>query len=436
MSRYLLLVSLIASLFLVACGNAEGETPESSLTETPESGTPEAVETDQADGSPTPGGAILPPGNVTLTIWTVEEFAPADEDPGGRNLLGQLLAFDRSHPDLSIEVLVKRPDGPGSIMDYLQTAPAVAPDVLPDITILSSQNLPLAVDEGVIQALDGLISPEIVGALFPAAGDLARVEDDALMGLPFMLDFEHTVYNSAILTSTAPITWGAVLESGGPYLFPAAQEAPADTALIHYLAAGGALYDEEGNPRFEIDPLTEVFRFYQLANSERVIPAAMLNTRSLAESWEAYQDGGTLIAHTNAALYLAGRDDLLNTAVAPIPGPEEAAPSLATAWHWVILSPDPTRRTLAAELLDWLMAADNLGVWSYSSRWLPASADALAIWPTDDAYVQFAQEQLRLAIAHPGEVYNQVMQPKLAEAVRDVLLGNSSPAEAAAETTN
>jgi ABC-type glycerol-3-phosphate transport system substrate-binding protein len=419
---------------MVACGDEEVETPESTLTGTPEGGTPEVIVTQQVDGSPTPGGAILPPGNVTLTIWTVEEFAPADEDAGGRNLQSQLLAYDRSHPDLTIEVLVKRPAGPGSIMDYLQTAPPVAPDVLPDITVLSSQNLPLAVDMGVVQALDDLISPGVVGALFPAAADLGRV-DDVLMGVPFMLDFEHTVYNSAILTSTAPVTWGAVLESGGPYLFPAAEDAPVDTALTHYLSAGGALYDDEGVPRFEIDPLTEVFRFYQLANSEKVIPAAMLNTHSLAESWKAYLEGSALIAHTSAALYLTGQDDLLNTAVAPIPGPEEAAPSLASAWHWVILSPDPTRRGLAAELLNWLMSAENLGVWSYSSRWLPASAGALAVWPTDDVYVRFVQEQLRLAVAHPGDAYNQVMQPKLAQAVRDVLLGNSSPAEAAAETT-
>ena len=76
----------------------------------------------------------------------------------------------------------------------------------------------------------------------------------------------------------------------------------------------------------------------------------------------------------------------------------------------------------------------NLGVWSYSSRWLPASADALEVWPTDDAYVQFAREQLHLAVAHPGDAYTRVVQSRLAQAVRDVLLGNSSPAAAAAAT--
>ena len=425
---------LIVSLSLVACGTEDPDTPAPLLTGTPEEGTPEATVTGQADGSPTPGGAILPPGNVTLTIWTIEEFAPADEDAGGRNLLGQLLAFDRSHPDLTVDVVVKRPDGAGGIMDYLHTAPEVAPDVLPDITVLSSQNLPRGVDEGVIQALDDLLSPETVAGLFPAAGDLGRV-DDVLMGLPFMLDFEHVVYNSGILTSTAPITWGAVLDSGGPYLFPAAEDAPVDTALTHYLAAGGALYDEDGTPRFEIDPLTEVFRFYQLANSQKVIPAAMLQTHSLAESWDAYLNGNALIAHTSATLYLSGRDDLLNTAVAPPPGPEEAAPPLAAGWVWAIVTPDPSRQGLAAELLDWLMSPEHLGVWSYSSRWLPASADALAVWPTDDAYVQFAHEQLHGALAHPGDAYNQVMQPKLTQAVRDVLLGNSSPAAAAAASS-
>jgi len=423
---------LVISLGLVACDAKPPDTPTPSLTITPGGPTLEPVLTSEVEEAPTPpGGAILPPGHVTLTVWTIEEFAPIDEDAGGRQLLNQLLAFGRSHPDVTVDVVIKRPSGAGGIMDYLHTAPPVAPDMLPDITLLDSQSLPRVAAEGLVQPLDGLLPPEMMESLFPAAGELGSV-DGALMGVPFMLDFEHLVYNTAILTGTGVITWEMILDSGGPYLFPAAEDAPADTALTHYLAAGGTLYDEDGAPRFEIDPLTDVFRFYQLANSQQVIPTTMLQTHSLAESWDAYLNGNALIAHVSAALYLSGRDELLNTAVAPIPGPERAAPPLTSGWHWVIITPDPSRQQLAAELLIWLMSAENLGVWSYASRWLPASAEALAVWPTSDEYVQFAQEQLLVAIPHPGDAYNQIVQPKLSQAVRDVLLGNSSPAAAAA----
>jgi ABC-type glycerol-3-phosphate transport system substrate-binding protein len=418
-------------LIMTGCGSRSTETPTPSLTGTPEAATPQVTPTDQIGEVVTPGGAILPPGAVTLTIWTIEEFAPADDDPGGRHLLSQILAFERNQPDATVEVVLKRLTGPGGIMDYFHTASQVAPEVLPDIAILDSQLLPQAVAEGVIQPLDDLLSPEVVASLFPAASELGRV-DGVLMSIPFMLDFEHLVYNTAILTETVPSTWDVILDSGGPYLFPAAEDAPIDAVLSHYLAAGGTLYDQAGGPRLEIDPLTEVFRFYQSANGQQVIPAAMLQTHSLAESWNAYLSGNALIAHVNAALFLADRADLLNTAVAPIPGPARAAPPLVSGWHWAIATPDASHQRLAAELLNWLMGPENLGVWSYADRWLPATTGALDIWPTDDQYVQFVRDQLQAAVPHPGEAYDQVVQPRLTQAVRDVLLGNSAPAAAAA----
>jgi ABC-type glycerol-3-phosphate transport system substrate-binding protein len=420
-------------LIMTGCGFKSPDTPTPSLAGTPATTTPQLTPTGQTAEVVTPGGAILPPGTVTLTIWTIQEFAPADDDPGGRHLLNQLLAFERSQPDATVDVVLKRLTGPGGIMDYFDTASLVAPDVLPDIAVLDSRLLPQAVAEGVIQPLDDLLSPETVASLFPAARELGLV-DGVLMGVPFMLDFEHVVYNTAILTDTVPSTWEVVLDSGGPYLFPAAEDAPMDAVLSHYLAAGGTLYDQAGDPRFEIDPLTEVFRFYQSANGQQVIPAAMLQTHSLAESWNAYLSGNALIAHVNAALFLAGRDDLLNTAVAPIPGPEQAAPPLVSGWHWVIATSDPSHQHLAAELINWLMEVENLGVWSYASRWLPASSGALDIWPTDDPYVQFVRDQVQVAVPHPGDLYDQVVQPRLSQAVRDVLLGNSSPAAAADAT--
>ncbi len=419
---------LVISMGLSGCDTTPSDTP--SPTETPDTATPQPTPTRDVGLTPTPGGAFLPPGPVTLTIWTTQEFAPTDEDAGGRLLLNQLLAFDRSHPDLTVEVIVKRPTGPGGIMDYLNTASEVAPSVLPDVTVLNSQMLRTAATFGVVQRLDDLLLPEMVEDLYPVAGQLGRV-DGYLLGIPFAVDFEHVVYNTGVLTDTSPTTWEAIIDSDGPYLFPAADGAPVDSTLIHYMAAGGTLYDEEANPRFEIDPLTEVFRFYQRADSGGIIPVAALHTDSLDASWDAYQNGNALIAHTSATRYLSGRAGLLKTAVSPVPGPDKAARSLVSAWHLVIITPDPSRQQLAAELLDWLMAPDNLGVWSYAGRWLPAADGAMAAWPTNDDYVRFAREQILSAIPCPGEEYYQVAQ-SLGLAVRDVLLGRSSPAAAAA----
>lgn len=382
--------------------------------------------------TPTPGSPLLPGGPITLTIWTTQEFSPSAQDAAG-SLLHQML-LDDSPPDVTVEVVVKRPTGPGGIMDYLQTAGQVAPSVLPDVTVLNSQMLREAAAEGMIQPMDGLVPAETLEGLFPAADELAKV-DGNLVGIPFRLDFQHLIYNTAVLTDTAPITWDEVVASGGPYLFPAAEDAPMEATLILYLAAGGTLFDQQGRPHLEADPLTQVFRFYQRADAKYIIAVAALGTSSLAESRDAYLSGNALIAHIDAADYLSNRDQLVNTAAAAVPGPEKAAAPLVSAWNWAIVTPDPSRQQLAAQLIDQLMSPDNLGPWSHAGQWLPASASALDFWPTRDQHVEFARRQLLAALPHPGQEYHDALQPCLAQAVRDIILGASSPAVAAASCT-
>ena len=445
MSRHhrllLVLCLLVLASLVAACKSEEAgeQTPAPTASPAATALTPSPA----APGlTPTPGGAIFATGPITLTVWTIQEFAPSDASAGGRLLLDQLLAFDRSHPDINLDVVVKRATGPGGIDDYLRIASQVAPTVLPDIAVMERSTMLEAAtlqradlnQAGLVYPLDDLLLPETIADLLPIARDMGTV-DGQLMGVPFMLDLEHIVYNSAILTETVPLDWQAILDSGGPYLFPAGVDAPVDSTLLHYLAAGGALYDSEGLPYLQLDPLTEVFRFYQRGDQDRVIPVAALQARSLNESWNAYRNGNVLISHVLASDYLSGREELLNSAVAPIPGPEGPGVTFASGWLYTLCNPDPTSQRLAAELLGWLLAGDNLGVWSYASQWLPSTESALAVWPVDDEYVEFVRKQLESSTVHPDVGYMLAVQARLSQAVREVLLGNASPAAAAAAGT-
>jgi ABC-type glycerol-3-phosphate transport system substrate-binding protein len=430
-----LLVGLALCVGLVGCQSQKTETrtpaasprPSPTLTLTTESGT----RTPATSLTVSPASPILPTGPITLTVWTTQEFAPSDEDAAGRLFLDQLLDFQRDHTDVKVEVVVKRLTGPGGIMDYLDTASAVAPAVLPDITILSSDVIPQASAEGVLQPLDGLLPEGTIEDLFPVGDKLGRI-GDALMAIPFTLDFQHLVYNTTILTATTPTTWDEVLYSGGPLLFPAGEEAPVDTVLDHYLAAGGTLAIEDGALTLAVDPLTEVLRFYQRAALDRVVPVAVLQLESLAGCLNAYRGGSALIAHVSSALYLPMRADLLNTAVAPVTGPRRPGSVMISGWHWAILTPDSARQQLAANFVAWLLEPDNVGGWSYSGHWLPASINGFARWPTDDEYISFARDQILLGIPRPAADVLESIQPLLRTAMREVLLGSKSPAAAAA----
>jgi ABC-type glycerol-3-phosphate transport system substrate-binding protein len=369
-----------------------------------------------------------------MTVWTTEGFAPSDEDTAGRLFLDQLLDFERDHADVQVEVVVKRLTGPGGILDYLETASPVAPAVLPDIAILSSEVLQQAYNEGDLQPLDDLLPEATIEDLYPVADRLGRM-DDALVAIPFTLGFQHLVYNTTILTATAPSTWDQILASGGPFIFPAGEQARVDTVLNHYLAAGGTLMVEGGDLALEVDPLTEVFRFYQRGANEQIIPPAVLQVETLGGCLAAYRGGSALIAHVSSALYLPMRDELLNTAVAPVTGPRQPGPTLISGWHWAILTPDSARQQLAADLVAWLLEPENLGSWSYAGHWLPASINAFSGWPTDDAYISFARDQILLGIPRPETNTLTAVEPALRTAVRDVLLGTRSPTAAAGSVT-
>jgi ABC-type glycerol-3-phosphate transport system substrate-binding protein len=448
MTRWLvrLTLFLVAVGVLIGCQDSDSataplSTPSGTLPPTLEDVSRTATAPDLSPLAPSTSSLTYATGPISLTVWITEEFEPSDNNPGGRQLRDQLQAFDQSRADLELDVVVKRATGPGSIVDYLYTAVPVAPKVLPDLATLSNQNLeeiaPLpapAGAESLLQPLDELIPPNVIGDLFPVGRALGTVGGQ-LLGIPFMLDLEHLVYNTAVLSDSVPHTWNRILASGGPYVFPAAEEARVDTPLLHYLAAGGRLTDDGGNPRLAIDPLTEVFRFYQRCAADRVIPVATVQTRSLAESFGRYENNNALIAHVNASTYLSERAGLFSTGVAPIPGPNRPGASFVTGWHWAVVTSDPVRRQMAVDLITWLAEADNLGIWSYAGSWLPATQSALLVWPEEDDYLPFAREQLLSGIRWPGDAYYQAVQARLAGAVRDVLLGNANPAEAASSAT-
>jgi ABC-type glycerol-3-phosphate transport system substrate-binding protein len=408
------LIGLVLCLGLVRCQAQKAETitpvdsprPSSTPTRTAAA----ATRTPTASLPVSPSSPILPTGPITLTVWTTQDFVPSDEGTAGRLLLDQLLEFQRDHADVTVEMVVKRLAGPGGIMDYLETAGAVAPTVLPDIAILSSEVLAQAHTHGALRPLDDLLPEATIQDLFPVADRLGRI-DDALMAIPFTLDFQHLVYNTTILTTTAPATWDEILSSGGPFLFPAGEEAPVDTVLNHYLAAGGTLAIDNGALVLEVDPLTEVFRFYQRGTNNQVIPAAALQLESFAGCLSAYRGGGALIAHVSSSLYLPMQAELLNTAVAAITGPRRSGPTLISGWHWAILTPDPARQQLAADLVAWLLEPDNLGSWSYAGHWLPASINAFSGWPTGDTYISFARDQILLGIPRPEAGALAAVQP-------------------------
>jgi ABC-type glycerol-3-phosphate transport system substrate-binding protein len=383
-----------------------------------------------------PVAEATPPGPsvITLTVWTTEAFSPTQVITSGQILAQQVVAFEESHSDVRIRFLLKKPYGKGGVLDSLMTTGVVVPDLLPDLVGIDVDELGVAVQAGLVQPLDDLIPPDLVGDLYPFAR-AAGTYDGRLYGLQFQTDLDHLVYNTGQV-SIPPRSWPGVLSNPGPYVFPAGGRAGLvnDAFLIQYLAvraqpAAGSSED----PFLEAESLAAVFQFYRDGVSRGIFPANIVDYSTTDDCWRDYLAGQAILTQVSTHRYLADRGRLSSAAVAPIPAINGPGAAIGRGWVLALAATDTTRQSAAVAFMVQLMSAEANAAWNQAAGYLPTRQAALAEWDEADSYTRFIQQQLQEAQPRPRlSNYTQVAAA-LQEAVESVLSGALTPEEAAAQ---
>lgn len=382
--------------------------------------------------------AIVLPAVVTVTTPSLTIWLPPntvlDNETGAAIFSDQILAFNATHPELETRVEQKTVTGPGGILNYLRTGSAVAPSILPDVVVLPASQLKTAVTDGLIYSLNDLIEPSLFGDVFPAAQTMARIGDQ-YYGYPFAItNLTHLAYQTSVITTTPPLRWNEFAENpAASFVFPATGPAGARLALQFYLAGGGDLTNEAGQPALDAPQLTQALQPFQQGRITNFILLQSSNMDSFDDAWGLFQTGTAVYTLTDAHQYLISRTPGNQPGYAVIPGLTTPLTPIVDGWVWAISTADPTRRTLAAELITFLIDSNNLGAWSRESQQLPARRQALAQWPGDDAYLNFIQLELERAQANPM-IDNDPILAALGNAVFDVVSFSKTAQEATAET--
>ena len=121
--------------------------------------------------SPTPDAR---PAIITLTLWLPEELDPYSGEATRGYILRQLAEFSNTYPDLSVEIVVKKVHGRGGMLDFLRTAPDVAPSLMPDLMVIDADDLEQTTAAGLIRPLDDLLSPSVANDRFPFATSMGQ----------------------------------------------------------------------------------------------------------------------------------------------------------------------------------------------------------------------------------------------------------------------
>ena len=419
----------LGCLLLAACLRPSSTpTPSVPASPSPEQAPAEATTTAVA---PSPTAAPLSSAGITITWWTPEFFSPAASDASGEILTEQIAAFVSAYPDIGVRPILKAPHGKGGILDFLRTANAAAPSVLPDLVTIDTSELPVAVQDELLQPLDGLLSAELSDDLFPFAVNVGRF-DKQWYAVQFEADVQHLAYRTGKVRRP-PSTWDELLTSRATYIFPAAgrEGVVNDASLIQYLGAGGKFDQATRQLLLEEQPLLRLLTFYRQGRLRGVIPPDVLTFDSMDVCWSAYLSGGAAMSNVYATRYLAEQEALKDSDFASLPTWDGRVVTLSRGWALAIVTADPAHQTAAAQFIEWLLAPENNAAWAQAAGRLPTRRSALYVWGTEDEYSTFLQEQLEAAVFRPsGPGYVEAAQ-RLQQAVSDVLTGAATPEEAA-----
>ncbi|MEX1020753.1 MAG: hypothetical protein WDZ49_13900 [Litorilinea sp.] len=199
-----------------------------------------------------------------------------------------------------------------------------------------------------------------------------------------------------------PATWDDLLASELVYAFPAGaiEGSRLDSAVMHYLAAGGTLV-EDGAAVADADALETYFEFLVLARRNNLASSELIGYADYESLWNAFSRGTGDLALMSAQNLLLDPESMRYIFL-PVPTAQGEAASIGNVWAFAVLTRDENRRTLALKLINSLLDPEIQGAWSQASLRVPTQPGALERWGGQSDYIDFLQAQMNNAQAVPA----------------------------------
>jgi ABC-type glycerol-3-phosphate transport system substrate-binding protein len=429
MRRTVRILVLLLLLVMAACSADDQSEPEMTEEATaPVTSTPISA----VQPSPIPTAAGTEVTEQTLVVWWPDTLAPGERTDITGVLDAQIAEFDESEDGLiQLEFRLKRYGDVGGVMSTLRSATLVAPDVVPDVTLIRREDLVSAVESGLIYPLDGLVAANIIGDLYGSSLELGEVNGQ-LYGLPYMLDVRHSVAGA---TSDDEViedwSFDALLEREQQWVFPARRVSGLNSMFyLQYLDAGGTPPAGDGSLRLNRSALLTVLSFYEQANDLGLIPVEVLEYTSPQDYVTELTIGAIDTAIVSSTIYLDEVYAERSLLPGPIPTASGAAVGQINGWMWVVTTSNADRQEIAARFLNWMMNADRQVEYAEVIHMLPSRQNAVQQLNTSIIDVAMFDTILTNAIIPLPETLNTTTARTLQNAFISVISGDSTAADA------
>ena len=385
-------------------------------------------------GVPTETQAVTStPDNIQkLTIWLPPQFDPTTGSPASNLLRDRLKAFTTQHNGLQIDVRIKATTGAGGLLDALAATSAAAPSALPDLVALSRDDLEAGALKGLLYPLDNPTNNQSTTTAddpdwYNFARQMGLVQGTSY-GMPFAGDALVMLYRPAEVPDL-PTSWNDLLLQKRVIAFPAADSQSLLTLAL-YESSGGQVTDSQRRPALTADPLSAVLKMYESGAKDGIFPSWLTTYDSDGQAWEAYKDKRATWVITWVTQYLAELP--ADTSMLPLlPVDSGSNPlTLATGWVWALGNPQPERKALSLELMNWLVQSDFLSKWTLAAGYLPPRPTSLAGWPDQSLQTLLSQVVISAQL-RPSTDLMVSLGPVLKDATLQVLKGQKDAVQAA-----
>ncbi|MFN8527769.1 MAG: extracellular solute-binding protein [Anaerolineae bacterium] len=379
---------------------------------------------DQLSGTPTGIPAAAP---ITLRVWLPESLAPVENGNAAELLSEQISGFLSLNPDVLLDLRLKRPSDVGGILSTLRTASIVAPDALPDLTLMRRADLVSAVQGGYLETLDDRLPVGFFDAFDVRVAGLGRMEDRQY-GVPFTLDLLHTAYNPTRTPNVESWSFQAMLDQQVHFAFTANRAGMLNDTVLLQLIAAGMEISPDGMLNVDSAALQSIFTYYQNAVAQDLITPDVLTYVDPSAYADALLTGETVgvISARQYRQWIAQGESL---AAGYIPTLDGTPITLLDGWMWVLVTADSRRQEAAARFLAWMFDPERQQAYTDAAGVIPSQQSALDLWD-DTAYADFLESLLPNAVYPPDS--NSAAAARLVQTeFAAVINGSESPGSAA-----
>ncbi len=314
--------------------------------------------------------------SIILTVWAPDNFAITASEQAQQLLVDRTDTFKNANPGVSVDLRIKSVQKQESLMDLLNTTSQVAKSALPDVILLTREDMETAALKGLLVPFDGfLVNTNEVG-IFNSFEYMGKVQGsnfgipaagDALIMVGSENDQEPLLTWNDIQASDLRI--GANLNDPDATIFVALYE-----------SAGGTLIDANGKPYLDKEALSQLLEMMRESRGQSVFPDWSFQVSDWTEVSKRYNAGQTdlmLNWYTNTRETSAS-----GFVYQALPGLSDTQASTLTGWYWAIANPAPEKLSYSKELLTFLSQPVFSSTWSYTAGYLPVSKQQ---WPISDS---------------------------------------------------